>query len=124
LPPYRHPRRTLSSSLIRWTLLSVGLAAALHLLRGLPGPWAWLAGVNLATLAAYGRDKRAAAAGRARTPELTLHALGAAGGTPAALLARVAFRHKTRKRSFRLAFWLIAGVQAAAMTFWLLRGGP
>jgi uncharacterized membrane protein YsdA (DUF1294 family) len=61
--------------------------------------------LSVATFAIYGWDKRAAQAGRRRTPENTLHLLSLAGGWPGALVAQRLFRHKTRKRSFQVAFW-------------------
>lgn len=53
----------------------------------------------------YGLDKSAAAAGRQRTPETTLHLLGLLCGWPGALLAQRVYRHKSRKREFQQAFW-------------------
>jgi uncharacterized membrane protein YsdA (DUF1294 family) len=78
----------------------------------------WLRGVSLIPLAAYGivsvlafflywSDKRKARADSWRTPENVLHAVELAGGWPGALLAQQVFRHKTRKVSYQLLFWLI-----------------
>jgi uncharacterized membrane protein YsdA (DUF1294 family) len=53
----------------------------------------------------YAFDKAAALRGEHRVPEATMHLLSVAGGWPGALLAQVAYRHKTVKRSFRSAFW-------------------
>ncbi len=64
----------------------------------------------LASLLAFGfylHDKRSALSGRWRTPEARLHLLELLGGWPGALIARQALRHKTRKLSFQLVFWLI-----------------
>ena len=78
-------------------------------------PWllAYLAGVNLTTILLYGYDKLAARARYSRVPEKTLHIFAFAGGTPGAFLAQGLFRHKTSKSSFRTAFWILAGIQAA-----------
>ncbi|BCX68415.1 DUF1294 domain-containing protein [Pseudomonas izuensis] len=87
----------------------------------------WLRGVSLIPLAAYGivsvaafllywSDKRKARADRWRTPENVLHALEFAGGWPGALLAQQVFRHKTRKVSFQLVFWLIVLLH---QVFWI-----
>ena len=46
--------------------------------------WSYLAGINLTTFAMYAYDKRAAIAGRLRTPERVLHTLALFGGTPMA----------------------------------------
>ena len=59
---------------------------------------------------AYGIDKAAAQTGAWRIPESFLHLLGLAGGWQGALLARHLFRHKTRKTSFRIGFWLAAAL--------------
>ncbi|WP_419710671.1 DUF1294 domain-containing protein [Pseudomonas sp. NFX224] len=87
----------------------------------------WLRGVSLIPLAAYGivsvlafllywSDKRKARADQWRTPENVLHALEFAGGWPGALLAQQVFRHKTRKVSFQLVFWLIVLLH---QVFWI-----
>ena len=60
------------------------------------------------TVAEYARDKRRAQAGAWRTSEDSLHLLELLGGWPGALLAQQSFRHKTRKLSYQIVFWLIA----------------
>ena len=81
--------------------------------------WAYLAGVNLCAFVLYACDKSAARRGALRVPELVLHALALAGGTPAAWLAQRAFRHKTVKGRFRAVFWAVVVVQAAAIGLWV-----
>jgi uncharacterized membrane protein YsdA (DUF1294 family) len=71
--------------------------------------------VSVATFAFYARDKRAARAGRRRTPESTLLILGLIGGWPGGLVAQRMLRHKTRKRSFQAQFWLTVVVNVAAI---------
>jgi uncharacterized membrane protein YsdA (DUF1294 family) len=61
----------------------------------------------------YGADKRRAGTGGRRVPERTLHLLGLAGGWPGSLAARRYYRHKTRKGSFRLAFWAVVALHLA-----------
>jgi len=61
--------------------------------------------MSLTSFALYGSDKAAAESGTRRTSELTLHAADLFGGWPGGLVAQQAFRHKTRKVSFRLVFW-------------------
>ena len=75
----------------------------------------YLGVLNLATFLIFGGDKRAAAARRPRVPERTLLTLAALGGSPAALLARPIFRHKTRKQPFSAGLALIVFLQAAAV---------
>lgn len=53
----------------------------------------------------YGADKSAAAQGKWRTSESTLHTIALVGGWPGALIARRVFRHKTTKQPFRTFFW-------------------
>ena len=58
----------------------------------------------------YGYDKQQAKAGQWRTPEKLLHAVELLGGWPGALLAQQLFRHKTRKLSYQVWFWLIVAL--------------
>jgi uncharacterized membrane protein YsdA (DUF1294 family) len=69
--------------------------------------------VSLVTFAAFGWDKRRAAGGGRRVPERTLLVLALAGGWPGAILARRQFRHKTRKGSFVIAFWVVVALHVA-----------
>jgi uncharacterized membrane protein YsdA (DUF1294 family) len=64
---------------------------------------------------AYGIDKAAAIGGAWRIPEAFLHLLGLVGGWPGALIAQRIFRHKSRKASFQLTFWIVAALNAAAL---------
>ena len=87
--------------------------------------WAWVAGwyvlASLGALVAYWLDKRAAAKGRWRTREKTLHLLALAGGWPGALLAQRWLRHKTRKRAFQAITWLIVALHVVGWGFVLWR---
>jgi uncharacterized membrane protein YsdA (DUF1294 family) len=87
----------------------------------------WLGGISRVPLAAYGivsvlayllywSDKRKARLDRWRVPENVLHAVELAGGWPGALLAQQVFRHKTRKLSFQLLFWVIVLLH---QVFWI-----
>ena len=87
----------------------------------------WLGGISRVPLAAYGivsglafllywSDKRKARLDRWRVPENVLHAAELAGGWPGALLAQQVFRHKTRKPSFQLLFWMIVLLH---QVFWI-----
>lgn len=76
----------------------------------------YLLAINALTFAIYWQDKRAAKKpGAARVPEAMLLGLGFAGGTLAALAAQQILRHKTRKTSFQVKFWLITLVQLALL---------
>ncbi|GAA3622977.1 hypothetical protein GCM10022200_01460 [Microbacterium awajiense] len=110
---------------LSWAVLAVfAVTLALATLIA-PLPW-WIAavyaGMSVVTFAAYGLDKRAARSSAARTPESTLLLLGLLAGWPGALVAQQVFRHKTRKRSFRRAFWgtVVLNVLAVAALGWFL----
>lgn len=60
--------------------------------------------MSLGALWAYRSDKRAAAEGRWRTPESSLHLIALCGGWPGALLAQRWFRHKSKKTAFQWTF--------------------
>ncbi|TDF83753.1 DUF1294 domain-containing protein [Pseudomonas sp. H9] len=94
------------------------LGGALHML--LSGQ-SWLPAVayplaSLVSIALYWRDKQQARSQGWRTPEKVLHGIELCGGWPGALLAQQMFRHKTRKLSFQLSFWVIVGLH---QVFWL-----
>lgn len=74
---------------------------------------------SVATFVVYAIDKRRAARGRWRIPERTLHLFELFFGWPGALIAQRTLRHKTRDRRFRLIFWAIVALHAAA---WILAG--
>ena len=57
------------------------------------------------TFLAYSFDKSAAEDSGWRISEDFLHILSIIGGWPGALVAQVLIRHKSKKRSFRIAFW-------------------
>ena len=62
---------------------------------------------SLLAVVFYGIDKRCAIRDKPRISERTLHLLSVGGGWPGAHLARMVFRHKTQKVSFRIVFWII-----------------
>lgn len=109
---------------LRLKLLVFAMVCALPLFGSMS---MWLQGGSLIPLAAYGivsvlafllywGDKRKARVDHWRTPENVLHALEFAGGWPGALLAQQVFRHKTRKVSFQLVFWIIVLLH---QVFWI-----
>ena len=70
--------------------------------------------VNGWTMVCFWQDKEAAIAGQRRIPERDLLRLAVIGGSPAALLARHLFRHKTRKEPFSTYLFVIAALQIGA----------
>ena len=89
-----------------------------------PALVAFLAGINLATFAAYVYDKAVSRRDTRlyRVPETVLHLLALAGGTPAAFAGQKLLRHKTIKQPFRAWFWGIVVVQIAALSAWVWYG--
>ena len=82
----------------------------------------WLAGVNSLTMIAFYHDKRMAQMGGWRSREQTLLALALLGGSGGALLARRAFRHKTRKQPFSARLLAIVGLQVFLLAAFGLYG--
>lgn len=78
---------------------------------------------SVASLIMYGMDKLAAARGRWRVREASLHMVSLFGGWPGALVAQQLFRHKTVKRPFRLVFWFTAAANCALL-LWFITGWP
>lgn len=76
------------------------------------------AAFSLITFAVYALDKSAARKGQWRTAESTLHLFALIGGWPGALLAQRFLRHKSRKLSFQIVFWLTIMLNCAAL-IWL-----
>ncbi|MCW8825608.1 MAG: DUF1294 domain-containing protein [Gammaproteobacteria bacterium] len=74
---------------------------------------------SLVTFIVYAIDKSAARNGRWRTSERTLHAMSLFGGWPGAIFAQQKLRHKSKKRSFRILFWITA-ILNCGLFIWLL----
>ena len=70
---------------------------------------------SLVAFAAYALDKSAARKGGWRIPENTLHFFSLVGGWPGALLAQRTLRHKSRKPSFQVAFWVTVLMNCSAL---------
>ncbi|WP_426324973.1 DUF1294 domain-containing protein [Microbacterium sp. E-13] len=124
------PGRDLSRPLpaaLSWTVLLVfaGAFAVAYLLFGLAW-WvpALYGAASVVAFAAYGIDKAAARRQKARVSEQTLLLLGLVGGWPGALVAQQVYRHKTRKRSFRRAFWGTVGVNILALAAYVYVVAP
>ena len=63
-------------------------------------------GASLVAFLAYAFDKSAARNDQWRTQESTLHMFGLIGGWPGALAAQQLLRHKSKKQSFQIVFWI------------------
>jgi uncharacterized membrane protein YsdA (DUF1294 family)/cold shock CspA family protein len=72
--------------------------------------------MSLVTFLAYARDKTKAIKNEWRTKESTLHLLELLGGWPGALITQKIIRHKNKKSSFQVAFWMITSIHLA---FWI-----
>ena len=114
---------------LSWTVLFVFAAAFAIAFAVLELPW-WMpalyVAMSLITFTAYALDKSAARRSAQRISEQALLSLGILGGWPGALVSQQVFRHKTRKRTFRRAFWrtvvLNVVLLAAFLTLATLRG--
>lgn len=74
---------------------------------------------SAAAFTAYALDKSAARNKRWRIRERTLHLFSLAGGWPGALCAQCLLRHKSKKSSFQMTFWLTVVINCGALA-WLL----
>lgn len=81
----------------------------------------WYAVLSLLTFLAYAFDKSAAMGNRWRTAESRLQLLSLAGGWPGALIAQRLFRHKSRKRSFRVGYWIVVAVNCTLLIWTMTR---
>jgi len=81
------------------------------------------AAASIAAAIAYRLDKSAAERNVWRTSEKMLHVMALIGGWPGALVAQQVFRHKSRKRSFRFAFWTTVALNCGALAWlaWMAR---
>ena len=122
--PRRRPSRDTGSlgllSVILIVLLPANVLGSLWLAatRGFIPPWVSLLYVVMSLLAfsAYALDKLRAQRGKWRISESTLHLFEMAGGWPGAFAAQRLLRHKNRKLSFQVTYWLIV---LAHLAFWV-----
>lgn len=77
------------------------------------------ASMSAITFLMYAKDKNAAGRGAWRTPESTLHWLSVVGGWPGASVAQSFLRHKSKKLSFKITYWLTVAVNCGAL-YWLI----
>lgn len=101
--------------LILWTILIVaGFVAGEYYLT-----YRWylvlFGAINAATFVLYGLDKLLAVTQSRRVPERTLQLTAFLVGSPGALLAMKAFRHKTSKTSFQFVLAALVLVQVVVI---------
>ena len=77
----------------------------------------YLVAVNVLTYLVYWWDKHRARKGKRRISERELLLWALAGGSFGAILSMRTHRHKTQKTRFRLWFFGVLAVQAAAISF-------
>ncbi|QJD60895.1 DUF1294 domain-containing protein [Pseudomonas sp. gcc21] len=105
-------------------LCALPLTGALHLASGgVFWPLVVYAAASLISYLMYRSDKRSAIASRQRIPEKWLHLSEGVGGWPGALMAQQLLRHKTRKLSYQLMFWLIVLLHQLFWFDWLVLDG-
>jgi len=75
--------------------------------------------MSVAEFLMYAKDKNAAEWGKWRTAESTLHALSLIGGWPGATIAQSFLRHKSKKISFRITYWITVVANCGAL-YWLV----
>lgn len=104
-------------------VLVVGIVAGLA--AGQKAPW-WVVvlygALSFASWLTYAWDKAQAEVRGQRIAENTLHLMALFGGWPGALVGQIQFRHKTRKTSFRIVFWLTVIANVVALT-WMVSEG-
>lgn len=113
-----HPGRAITASGL-FVASVAGLAVAGYLTWLVP---LWYMGWSGVLFLVYGWDKVAAEGGNWRTQEATLNSLALIGGWPGGWIAQQAFRHKSRKMSFQVQFWIAVAINLAALA-WLVRAG-
>ena len=118
---HKELRRDSKQKILSLFLLACCSAALLYLFQTgrIPLQVVYLyAAMSAAAFFLYVRDKKAAAWGRWRTPENTLHIVSLLGGWPGAGLAMSFLRHKSTKPSFRIMYWLTVLLNCGAL-YWI-----
>ena len=70
---------------------------------------------SVISFGAYAFDKSAARNDQWRTKEYTLHLFALVGGWPGALAAQRLLRHKSKKQSFQIVFWMTVVLNCGAL---------
>ncbi|MGH1542012.1 MAG: DUF1294 domain-containing protein [Arenicella sp.] len=79
--------------------------------------------LSFITFVFYAHDKSAAKKGSGRTAESVLHTLALLGGWPGAMVAQQALRHKSKKSSFQLEFWITVILNCAVFLWFFTSVG-
>jgi uncharacterized membrane protein YsdA (DUF1294 family) len=107
--PTRHPTRYTNPYLL-YGIITFLPAISLTLILATPSNseiiLVWLLVINVITFFVYGYDKLIAGSDILRVPELILLLQVLSGAFVLAPIARMVFRHKTQKLSFRIKFWI------------------
>jgi uncharacterized membrane protein YsdA (DUF1294 family) len=99
-------------------LFFIALVILLFWWLNLPLLLSYFLSISSITFFFYGFDKSRAGKNQGRVPEIILHGLALAGGTPGAFLGQLVFHHKTQKLKFRIIFILIFLLQIAALIYY------
>lgn len=78
--------------------------------------------VSLVTFLLYWLDKIKATKDQRRTPEKKLHFCSLIGGWPGALIAQRILHHKSRKKSFQIAYYITVILNISAVSFYCFSG--
>lgn len=86
-------------------------------------PWQFILSycllISITSFGSCWQDKRRAQKQLWRIPEKSLHTFELLGGWPASYFAQQLFRHKTSKRSYRIAFWCIVALYQFLALEWI-----
>ena len=122
--PSKKKKLTIVSRLAGFWPLAVipALGVSLWLRNPLPGLALAFALNSLLTILFYREDKRLAERQEWRIPEAVLHLWELSCGWPGALFAQACFRHKWKKLSYMIVFWLCVILNVAAVLCILFPG--
>lgn len=88
-----------------------------------PIPLCLYPAMSYVTFLLYADDKSRAQCKQWRTPEKTLHFCELTGGWIGAFIAQRKLRHKNKKESYQIVFWLIVIIHLGFWVNWLFLGG-
>lgn len=110
----------------RLTIFSLAIIISIFVYWYIPkldGLKSWFSVINSITIVTYGYDKAIASTNSTRIPERVLFELASVGGSIAALLSMIVFRHKISKPKFYTKILIIIAVQGFfvyAYYMWIL----